>query len=52
LTKLIRSSSPFTNKPDLTLPVHWVEPKVTCRVRFLEWTADGRMRHATLVGLR
>jgi bifunctional non-homologous end joining protein LigD len=51
LADLIRESSPFENQPDVTERVHWVEPKVTCRVRFLEWTRDGHMRHATVVGL-
>jgi bifunctional non-homologous end joining protein LigD len=50
-SKLVRAGSPFKNKPDVTAPIHWVEPKLTCRVRFLEWTKDGRLRHATLVGL-
>jgi bifunctional non-homologous end joining protein LigD len=51
LGDLIRGTSPFSNRPDITAPVHWIEPKVTCRVRFLEWTQDGHVRHATLVGL-
>jgi bifunctional non-homologous end joining protein LigD len=51
LSNLACSSSPFKNKPDVTTPIHWVEPKLPCRVRFLEWTSDGRLRHATLVGL-
>jgi bifunctional non-homologous end joining protein LigD len=51
LPNLIRRSSPFKNKPDVTAPIHWVEPKVTCRVRFLEWTRAGLMRHSTVVGL-
>ena len=51
LKELMRLTSPFKNRPDVTTAVHWVEPKVTCRVRFLEWTQDGNVRHATLVGL-
>jgi bifunctional non-homologous end joining protein LigD len=51
LLDLIHRSSPFNNRPDVTAPIHWVEPKLTCRVRFLEWTQDARLRHATLVGL-
>jgi bifunctional non-homologous end joining protein LigD len=51
LSDLIRRSSPYSNRPDVTAPIHWVEPKLTCRVRFLEWTQDARLRHATLVGL-
>ena len=51
LTNLVRGSSHFKNKPDVTPPIYWVEPQVNCRVRFLEWTADGLLRHATVVGL-
>jgi bifunctional non-homologous end joining protein LigD len=51
LPNLIRPSSPFKNKPDVTAPIHWVEPKITCRMRFLEWTQDGLRRHSTVVGL-
>ena len=50
LANLARSTSPFKNKPEVTAPIHWVEPKLTCRVRFLEWTQDGLLRHATVVG--
>jgi len=42
---------PFKNKTDVTAPIHWVDPKVTCRVRFLEWTQDGLMRHTTIVAI-
>ena len=51
LAKPLRSSSPFKNRPDVTAPIVWVEPNVTCRVRFLEATQDGLLRHATVVGL-
>jgi bifunctional non-homologous end joining protein LigD len=36
-------TSAFKNRPDVSTAVHWVEPKVTCRVRFLEWTQDGNL---------
>jgi bifunctional non-homologous end joining protein LigD len=51
LEELIQPTSPFKNQPDITAPIYWVEPKLTCRVRFLEWTEDGNLRHATVVGL-
>jgi bifunctional non-homologous end joining protein LigD len=51
LARLIRQNSPFKNRPDIASQVQWVEPKVTCRVRFLEWTQEGNLRHATVVGL-
>jgi bifunctional non-homologous end joining protein LigD len=51
LAGLMRKTSPFKNRPEIASQVQWVEPRVTCRVRFLEWTQDRVMRHATLVGL-
>jgi bifunctional non-homologous end joining protein LigD len=51
LAGLMHQTSPFKNRPEIASQVQWVEPKVTCRVRFLEWTQDGNVRHATLVGL-
>ncbi|MHB9120919.1 MAG: DNA ligase D [Thermoanaerobaculia bacterium] len=30
----------------------WVEPRLVAQVRFTEWTADGRLRHPSLLGLR
>jgi bifunctional non-homologous end joining protein LigD len=50
-SNLACSSSPFKNKPDVTAPIHWVEPKLPCRVRFLDWTSDGLLRHASVMGL-
>ena len=29
----------------------WVEPELYCRVRFLGWTASGRLRSASFAGL-
>ncbi|MEO7973070.1 MAG: DNA ligase D [Thermoanaerobaculia bacterium] len=37
--------------PD-TAAVHWVRPALVAEVRFSEWTADGRLRHPSFVGLR
>jgi len=31
---------------------HWVEPRLVAEVQFGEWTADGRIRHPSLHGLR
>jgi bifunctional non-homologous end joining protein LigD len=31
---------------------HWVEPRLVAEVAFTEWTADGRVRHPSFVGLR
>jgi bifunctional non-homologous end joining protein LigD len=30
----------------------WVEPRLSAQVRFGEWTADGRLRHPSFLGLR
>lgn len=30
----------------------WVRPKTVAQVRFVEWTAEGNLRHASYVGLR
>jgi bifunctional non-homologous end joining protein LigD len=31
---------------------HWVEPRLVAEVAFTEWTADGRIRHPSFMGLR
>jgi bifunctional non-homologous end joining protein LigD len=56
---------PFTNLPDTKRSrwgggvtaedmreFQWVTPTVVVQIRFIEWTADGRLRHAVFVGLR
>jgi ATP-dependent DNA ligase len=30
----------------------WVRPALVVQIRFLEWTAEGRLRHATYLGQR
>jgi bifunctional non-homologous end joining protein LigD len=32
--------------------MQWVEPKVVVQILFVEWTAEGRLRHAAFLGLR
>jgi DNA ligase D-like protein (predicted ligase) len=32
--------------------MHWVEPARVAQVRFVEWTAEGHLRHAAFLGLR
>ena len=32
--------------------MQWVKPKVVVQIRFVEWTAEGRLRHAAFLGLR
>ena len=38
------------DKPDRA--IHWVRPELICEVQYLTWTGDGRVRHATFLGLR
>ncbi len=37
-------------KPDQA--IHWVRPELICEVQYMTWTGDGRVRHATYLGLR
>ena len=32
--------------------MQWVEPTLVAQVRFVEWTAEGHLRHAAFLGLR
>lgn len=32
--------------------MQWVKPKLGAQIRFVEWTAEGRLRHAAFLGLR
>ena len=32
--------------------MQWVEPELVAQIRFVEWTAEGRLRHAAFLGLR
>jgi bifunctional non-homologous end joining protein LigD len=32
--------------------MQWVKLKLVVQIRFVEWTAEGRLRHAVFVGLR
>ncbi len=32
--------------------INWVRPELVCEVQYLTWTGDGRVRHATFLGLR
>ncbi|MCD6044287.1 MAG: polymerase LigD, ligase domain protein, partial [Burkholderiales bacterium] len=43
---------PFTSVPKTNERPHWVKPQLAAEVKFTEWTADGRLRHPTYLGLR
>jgi len=30
----------------------WVRPELAAQIRFVEWTAEGRLRHAAFLGKR
>src|SRR5688572_21765182 len=32
--------------------MHWLKPKMVVQIRFVEWTAEGHLRHAAFLGLR
>jgi bifunctional non-homologous end joining protein LigD len=65
LAPLRTESCPFANLPDEQhgrwgsgataedmKEMQWVAPQVVVQIRFVEWTADGRLRHAVFLGLR
>ena len=56
---------PFANLPDADVgrwgagitadqmrEMHWTKPQLVAQIRFVEWTAENRLRHAALLGLR
>ena len=32
--------------------MQWTKPEAVAQIRFTEWTADNRLRHAAFLGLR
>ncbi|GAA3403062.1 DNA ligase [Paenibacillus hodogayensis] len=42
---------PFANKPERSKDAIWVRPEIAVKVQFLNWTADGVMRHPTIQSL-
>jgi bifunctional non-homologous end joining protein LigD len=52
LQPLRTSVCPFVEEPVTNEPVQWVEPKLVAEVKFVEWTADRRMRQPVFLGLR
>ncbi len=38
--------------PEQMAEITWVRPTLVAQVRFLEWTAEGHLRHATFLGCR
>jgi bifunctional non-homologous end joining protein LigD len=52
LARLERKRSPFADPPKSSERVHWVAPRLVVEVKFAEWTADGKLRQPTFLGLR
>jgi bifunctional non-homologous end joining protein LigD len=46
-----RAASPFHPPPRLR-GARWTEPRWVAQVAFTEWTADGKLRHPSFLGLR
>jgi bifunctional non-homologous end joining protein LigD len=45
--------SPFTRATGLPrVGAHWVRPELVVQAAFLEWTANGKLRHPRLLGIR
>jgi bifunctional non-homologous end joining protein LigD len=65
LKKRVIADCPFTNLPEkkasrwgeaLTAEnmkdCRWTKPQLVCQVAFVEWTAGGKLRHCTFIGMR
>jgi bifunctional non-homologous end joining protein LigD len=52
LHALKTKTSPFPVVPRTNERAHWVKPMLVAEVKFTEWTADGKLRHPTYLGLR
>ena len=54
LDRLSQTAMPFETKPkDPGLrEAHWAKPQLVGEVEFMEWTADGLIRHSSFQGLR
>src|SRR5215813_6350689 len=65
LKPLATAGCPFANLPDTSTgrwgggitaeqmrEMQWTRPELVAQVRFTEWTADNRLRHAAFLGLR
>lgn len=63
--KIAQKDCPFSNLPEkkkgrfgdgITAAemkrCHWVKPVLVCRVKFTEWTPDGKLRHSVFLSLR
>ncbi len=44
--------TPFRSVPAMLRKATWVEPRLVCECKFVEWTAEGRLRAPVFLGLR
>jgi ATP-dependent DNA ligase len=53
LDKIGSAHTPFTRAVGLPrLRTHWVKPRIVVQVSFFEWTANDKLRHPRLIGVR
>src|SRR4051795_4256806 len=52
LAPLVRATSPFEPEKAIPRGATWVEPELVAQIAFMEWTAEGRLRHPSFLGLR
>jgi bifunctional non-homologous end joining protein LigD len=52
LDELRSPRQPFASQPPANLKAVWARPELVCRVRYLEWTSEGRLRAPVFLGLR
>ena len=52
LAPLKRDTSPFEPEKGIPRDATWVEPELVAQIAFMEWTADGRLRHPSFLGMR
>lgn len=48
----VQLSSPFADYSVNSKSIHWVTPKLIVEIEFTEWTADGKLRHPSFIGIR
>ena len=51
LQALLSKASPFATTPPTNHTAHWVQPKLVADIRHTGWSADGKLRHPTYLGL-
>lgn len=52
LEPLVTPKSPFRAKARALRQITWVEPRLVCQVRFVEWTPDHQLRAPSFQGMR